>query len=417
MRVAPKLDALTGLRFFAAFAIVIHHSRGTFVTADRLSDWPLGSAVSFFFVLSGFILTHVYPELPTRKHVGRFLLARFARIWPIHLLSLFLSLVLISGLLKGNLALIANIAAVHAWIPRGDYFFSFNAVSWSISVEVGFYLLFPFLIYNFRSTWAWKLALSLLPAIALIALCIVLDPPPFDSEHTGLTSTGLLYTNPLARLFEFTLGMSAALWWNNYRNRIDQTKAMMWTLIEVMSIAALATYIAYVHVPAFGFFAPLLPGNLTIWLGLVDTSVVFALVIVVSASGAGWVSRALASPPLVFLGEISYSIYMLHQIMIVFLARHGLISWIPDEWQFVTLVALIVALSAISYLLVERPMRGAIVRLASRRVEPSYGGEGATLTEYCVPNPAALGIKNRVHFTPAVTELNTSSDSDRLSRA
>jgi hypothetical protein len=67
--------------------------------------------------------------------------------------------------------------------------------------------------------------------------------------------------------------------------------------------------------------------------------------------------------------------------------------------------------------LVERPMRGAIVRLAVRRVEPSYCGEGATLTEYCVPNPAALRIKNRMPFTSAVTELNISSDSDRLSRA
>jgi peptidoglycan/LPS O-acetylase OafA/YrhL len=53
-----RLDALTGLRFFAALAIVIHH---TF----RLPEWPLPQSVSFFFVLSGFILAHVYPELPT----------------------------------------------------------------------------------------------------------------------------------------------------------------------------------------------------------------------------------------------------------------------------------------------------------------------------------------------------------------
>src|SRR5260370_9304602 len=96
MQVASKLDALTGLRFFAAFAIVIHHSRGTFLTADRLSDWPLDSAVSFFFVLSGFVLTHVYPQLPSREHIGKFLFSRFSRIWPVHLFSLFLTLFFLS---------------------------------------------------------------------------------------------------------------------------------------------------------------------------------------------------------------------------------------------------------------------------------------------------------------------------------
>src|ERR1700730_15517731 len=44
-------------------------------------------------------------------------------------------------------------------------------------VEVGFYLLFPFFIRDLQSTWGWKLILSLLPAIALIAFCILLDPP------------------------------------------------------------------------------------------------------------------------------------------------------------------------------------------------------------------------------------------------
>jgi len=119
MWAAPKLNALTGLRFFAAFAIVFHHSRGTFLPVDAMSRWPLDSAVSFFFVLSGFILTHVYPELPTRKHVTKFFLARFARLWPVHVLTLVLALLLFPEVIlrSGWWALGANIAAVQAWIP------------------------------------------------------------------------------------------------------------------------------------------------------------------------------------------------------------------------------------------------------------------------------------------------------------
>jgi peptidoglycan/LPS O-acetylase OafA/YrhL len=379
MRVAPKLDALTGLRFFAAFAIVIYHSRSTFLTADKFSEpfavfvdkfsEPLGLAVSFFFVLSGFILTHVYPELPTRKHLGKFLLARFARIWPIHLFALMLSMFLISDFIfKNDLALIANIAGVHAWIPRADYFFSFNAVSWSVSVEVGFYLLFPLLIYNVRSTWPWKLSLSLLAVMALVALCSVLDVPEFDVQNPSIiSSTGLLATNPIARLFEFTLGMTAAVLWNRYRDRIEQTNSTVWTLIELITIAALVTYIWHGRHPAFEFLAHLLPNEIASWWAFQITSPLFALMIVVMASGVGRVSRLLGSAPLVFLGEISFSIYMLHQIMIRFLARGGFLSWVPAELQFFTVAVLVVALSAISYLLLERPMREAIVRLASRK--------------------------------------------------
>jgi Acyltransferase family len=177
----PKLNALTGLRFFAAFAIVIHHSRGTFLPVDAMSLWPLDSAVSFFFVLSGFILTHVYPELPTCKHITKFFLARVARLWPVHVVTLVLALLLFPEIMlrSGWWALGANIAALHAWIPRGDFFFSFNAVSWSISCELGFYLLFPLLINDLRSTWAWKLIPSLLAAMVLIAICTVLESSSF----------------------------------------------------------------------------------------------------------------------------------------------------------------------------------------------------------------------------------------------
>jgi hypothetical protein len=71
-----KLNALTSLRFFAAFAIVVEHSRGLLLPPDILTDWPLDQGVSFFFVLSGFILVYVYPEIQTSDLVLRFWTAR-----------------------------------------------------------------------------------------------------------------------------------------------------------------------------------------------------------------------------------------------------------------------------------------------------------------------------------------------------
>ena len=75
----PRLNALTSLRFFAAFVVMLHH----FISGS-LGFAGAAHGVAFFFVLSGFILTSNYPHLSTWQDRRSFLLARFARIWPAH---------------------------------------------------------------------------------------------------------------------------------------------------------------------------------------------------------------------------------------------------------------------------------------------------------------------------------------------
>src|ERR1700730_12958740 len=150
--------------------------------------------------------------------------------------------------------------------------------------------------------------------------------------------------------------MTAAVWWNAYWSRIDNSKTIRWTLIECLSIALVISYVAYLRTPVFGFLSPLLPENLTNWLVRADTSPLFALLIIVTANEAGWVSRALASLPLVFLGEISSSIYMLHQIIIRLLARYGLISVTPKPWYFFAAAVLIIG-SAFMLMIADSPAK------------------------------------------------------------
>jgi hypothetical protein len=86
LKTKKKLNALTSLRFFAAALIVLHHSRGRFGFSENLLyPFQPDQAVSFFFVLSGFILVYVYPSLNSWKDKRRFLLTRFVRLWPVHL--------------------------------------------------------------------------------------------------------------------------------------------------------------------------------------------------------------------------------------------------------------------------------------------------------------------------------------------
>jgi peptidoglycan/LPS O-acetylase OafA/YrhL len=157
--------------------------------------------VSLFFVLSGFILTYVYPSLDAPGALRRFLVARAARIWPAHIVTLLLAV----WLMKAHspaLPTIANVTMLHGWIPLPEYFFSYNAVSWTISTEFGFYILFPLLIWRFDRTWHWKLALVAGLTVFLIWLTFRLQLPSF-SNRPGLTNMGVLYINPGGRLLEF----------------------------------------------------------------------------------------------------------------------------------------------------------------------------------------------------------------------
>ena len=153
-----KLNCLTSLRVFAAMLIVIHHCvpKEHLLKVPVLRGMCLDHGVSFFFVLSGFILTYVYHGMQPTGYRD-FFVARFARLWPAHIATLALGFILGSYSPGNGVYLALNAAMLQSWWPVSPCYFSYNALSWSISTEFAFYLAFPFLIRNFRSTWHYKL--------------------------------------------------------------------------------------------------------------------------------------------------------------------------------------------------------------------------------------------------------------------
>ena len=148
------IPSLTSLRFFAAFSIFIVHARNHNLLPDSfLSSFDLSQAVSFFFVLSGFVITYAY--LGRRYSILQFYRLRFARVWPAFLFSTIFAIVLVprSLYLPASQSLSAtilfgflNLIGLQAWFPIPSVFFSFNAVCWSISVESFFTQFFHFLV-------------------------------------------------------------------------------------------------------------------------------------------------------------------------------------------------------------------------------------------------------------------------------
>lgn len=365
---AKKLNALTSLRFIAAAMIVLGHCHGEFGRTSRIAEYfALNQAVSFFFVLSGFILVYVYPELNSSRDRGRFLLARVARIWPAHAASFVLLLILAPMTLRPSIrdsipwVVTANLLMVQSWIPLWNYFLSFNGVSWSISTEFFFYLCYPFLIYRWHQTWFRKLLLSFFLLLLLITISNALHLP---NTHwvAGLTQHALVYISPLARLFEFVVGMTVALAWRHTSRHIPGS-SVSGSILEVLAVALAVASTHYT--PALAYLPAIkrLGGEAgTYWIASSGSVVVFGLLIFVMALEKGWISKLLSWPIAVLLGEISYSVYLVHSVLLRFYQYYRItFTDIPGWLLYILYWMLVLIISHLIWLFIECPCRKAIV--------------------------------------------------------
>ncbi len=353
--VRPELPVLTSLRFFAALWVVLFHIREiglwTGGPAPYVATIQLGYlGVSFFFVLSGFILVYVYSGRAVSKR--RFWQARFARVYPAYLFSLLVTLPLALSFML-PLMRRAHVAPafvftvfpllLEAWFPRSLYFW--NPVAWSLSVEAFFYLVFPFAIGRLtrlsrRGLLLWTAA-AWLASLAITGGYLLLRPD--GVAHTSSADNQLFWLsavkfNPLARLPEFLLGMATgALFLRTppgVRNR--PTLAGLGLLLAAIALQRWLPY-PMLHT---GLLGP-----------------AFALLLFGLATGPAW-SRPLASRPLLLLGEASYSLYLLHTIPIAILAFPMHLAGSPHALGIVAVYLVVMLLVSVAvYTGIENPLR------------------------------------------------------------
>lgn len=372
-----ELKPLTSLRFFAALMIFLYHLR-------EYSSWPwlypvsdaMFHGVSFFFVLSGFVLTHAYIDRPETS-ARAFYAARLRRIYPTHLAALALLLALLplaaargQHLAPGmaGLALALKLALLDSWIPVRGVLQSWNNVSWSISTEMAFYAAFPFLLASLRRDWRPPLVLSALVALAIYALGAGFALPVFDDDRMKPTLFNLGSFHPLARGFEFVLGMATCALWRRRISPLALPPALA-TLAEAGAIAGAALWL--------GFAVPRIDNALAgpgfVWFHVAGSCFVFALLIAALAGGRGRIGAALSWRPLVWLGEISFAFYMIH--MVVLRAMALLLGPRPPE---LGAFALSLALAAALHIGVETPARRRLRgSLRGPAPSPALGAAGA----------------------------------------
>lgn len=280
------------------FTIFLHHV--------PVYDGAGYMAVSFFFMLSGFSLTLGYKD---RVVSGSFLYRdfvkrRMSRLLPMHWLCIIISLPLsvlgIKDIFNFVLKLILNASLLHSLVPIREFYFSFNWVSWFLSAIIFFALVFPFLLKTIASISKRWLIVS---AIAVVCVyLIVLNILPEDYYHP------ILYINPILRIVDFTIGICLALLFQ--RNIVEHKdikaiSSLTWDLMALLS---------FVVVIVISFlFSISNPYSIAIIYWIPVGILIYSI-----ASGSvvgGGKFRVLNNKVLNSLGNISFTFYMLHQLV------------------------------------------------------------------------------------------------------
>ncbi len=351
------IPGLTGLRGVAAVWVVLFHlTLGLNVPIIRYGD--LG--VDVFFILSGFILMHVYAKTLRVTDTGdyvRFLRARIARIYPLHVFMLFVVMLAVLALPGfathysdperrfGISSFIASLLLIQNWAywPPG----SWNLPSWSLSAEWFAYLTFPVFL-TLTQRWRSVTMPLLLAAGSLVLYWLVL-------VLKGVHEPGKMGELGMVRLvLEFPCG---ALLFRAMANGLPPLPRSVDALaVALLLVATLDSRTLPLALPAF------------------------ALTVLLAAQNMGWVARALSAAPVLFLGEISYSIYMVHWILLqVANWMMAAVHLSPVQlalWDTVQLAA-ILGCSMLTYHLIERPARAWGRGVATRRARPLAGVDPA----------------------------------------
>ena len=353
-----RFEALDSLRGVCAVLVVMFHMP----VASHWRTWDFIQHaylfVDYFFVLSGFVIAHAYAErLKTGADAGRFMVRRFGRIWPMHVLMLAAFIGLEAARLVFHFdgaepftrdrsvgAIFTNLALVQAWHVHP--YLTWNGPSWTLSAEWACYLIFAGLVLVAPRRFRWiGLVLAIIGGVLVV------------SYARRWMNTTYDFAVPRA-VYGFFLGCLLQGLWTN----IPRLKGLAATGLEIAAVAVVCLFVAWAEGPV-----------------TVAVTLVFVVLVWVFAGEEGRVSRLLDHPALVTLGRWSFSIYMVHMfILTVMLIIARKLDWMPggrrvdfgsvwlNDLFALCLFGFIVVVAVLAHNRVERPAQ----RLIDRWTKP-----------------------------------------------
>jgi peptidoglycan/LPS O-acetylase OafA/YrhL len=402
-----ELPSLTGLRFFAAFFVLCGHAAPALIKFSPDLVLPRNIAMSLtgigmtlFFVLSGFVIHYNYADVgraPFSRNLAKFYIARFARLYPL-LAFLFLLEVGLRWQATDWPAVPFYLGLVQSWVYvlfDGRSLlshFTVAQVTWSISTEWFFYCGYPVV--------AWLLAISprrLTAALVLAAVCF-LDMAlcvaaywheqqinAFAQSVWGLPAVGgdgnniffiwLLSFSPVARIQEFLLGVATAhVFISTYSKPVSRLESRIGGAVLITAFVVLIVMCGSQSLPAMGPFSRSVNS-----VGVFVYPITIAAILFCCARYRSVASRGLSANWIVVCGDASYSIYMLHLIVIRSVEVSAVL---PLTWahilyvvvRFVLCALITIVFSIALHRFYEAPARGAVRGFLGRLTAPGSRG-------------------------------------------
>lgn len=323
-----SLYGLTIFRFATAFYVFVFHCYLRHPIdvphwiARVLNNGAIG--MTFFFVLSGFVLAW-----SARNGIRHdYFKSRFFRIYPAYLFMGIISLPFLFDLASNKIvpALILFLSATQSWIPSSSTSWHF-AGSWSVSTELFFYMTFPLLFPFIKKNPRAALVISYIITSLITPLAFI-----FGSEFDA----GYFYVSPIHRLPEFVIGVSLGCMYSS-GTRLNSKKKRI--IIMLLALGVLMTVSAVGNV---GFIKR----------NFATAPATAAIIYVLACSN---IKYNIFTRPFIYLGEISYSFYLMQLPVLSFLVKNEYLFYGMDSikiWLILGLATLL--MSMVSYHLIEK---------------------------------------------------------------
>jgi len=257
-----------------------------------------------------------------------------------------------------------------------------------------FYALFPLLILNIEKTWAWKLGVTALIVVVAIAYGA-------HAELAGIDAAWITI-NPLPRLFEFMFGICLRRFWGRYGDLVPNSIVPA-TIVELGCVCAVV-FLGCLFPRVFAQLPQVLHND-TFRFWLRNSGILLlplAAMIFVAATGRGLVSAALGSRPMIVLGEMSFAVYLVHQIVLrAFAQRAAELAGSPPGLALLGYLLLTLLFSALVWMGVERPARTFILANYRRLADGSAFWRKPIIGGYTVPLSALeRGVASESSLSP-----------------
>ena len=327
--------------------------------------------MSVFFIMSGFLMFYSYGESDKIQEKGviyniKFGIYKVKKLYQLHIITLFAAMPfliytcignhIIGEILKSILKTVSNALLIQAWVPNTEFYFSLNGVSWYLSVTLFLYIMFPFILKVIKRYSGIKTAF--LVVICTFVIQIVMSYLSYRLQINHQVADIIYddvffvrwfsYICPLSRLEDFIIGCNLGYIFTHMRR--DREQSWKYTMFELGIIGIIIVqWILYVLVDTIPSIEDASIHAKNWWGYTAYWTMTSCVLIYIFAMKSGKISKLLTNRVLVFVGNMSASAFLIHQIVFRYLISIEKIIF-GAEYKYFNLIICLAITIGCSYL-------------------------------------------------------------------